>query len=133
MAPGARHLDLISSADDAAAFLITLGLNHEQQHQELLLTDIKHVLSQNPLDPAYREDAAPPSAAEAGPLAWIELPGGVMEIGAEERRVPRIRRGRRLSQAGTVAVRRLGDGSGAGLAGPALLARRRYEFHARWP
>jgi ergothioneine biosynthesis protein EgtB len=80
-----RHIvDLISSADDAAAFLITLGLNHEQQHQELLLTDIKHVLSQNPLDPAYREDAAPPSAAEAGPLAWIELPGGVMEIGAEE-------------------------------------------------
>ncbi len=60
--------------------LVTLGLNHEQQHQELMLTDIKHVLSVNPLRPAYRDDLATPTAA-AGPLGWRSLPEGVREIG----------------------------------------------------
>jgi ergothioneine biosynthesis protein EgtB len=61
--------------------LVTLGLNHEQQHQELLLMDIKHVLSRNPLRPSYlrrahvRGDTAPPKAG------WIEHDGGVAEIG----------------------------------------------------
>jgi ergothioneine biosynthesis protein EgtB len=78
-----RHMEaLTQTADDEMRFLVALGLNHEQQHQELLLTDIKHVLSRNPLDPAYRDDAAPPSAAAAAPLAWDDLPGGVTEIGA---------------------------------------------------
>jgi ergothioneine biosynthesis protein EgtB len=59
---------------------IELGLNHEQQHQELLLTDIKHALSRNPLLPTYR--AAAPVAIEAAPvLRWNDHPGGIVEIG----------------------------------------------------
>jgi ergothioneine biosynthesis protein EgtB len=60
--------------------LLTLGLNHEQQHQELMLTDIKHVLSVNPLQPAYRDDLATP-AGVAGSLDWHGFPDGVHEIG----------------------------------------------------
>ena len=47
------------ASDAALRELVALGLNHEQQHQELLLTDVKHLLSLNPLAPAYRERAAP--------------------------------------------------------------------------
>ena len=64
-----------------AAPLIELGLQHEQQHQELILMDIKHVLSVNPLLPAYQTSPAAQSAA-APPLAWIEFAGGLAEIGA---------------------------------------------------
>jgi ergothioneine biosynthesis protein EgtB len=60
--------------------LIELGLNHEQQHQELLLTDIKHVLSCNPLDPVYRDDLPAPSGT-APAQGWIEVEGGLREIG----------------------------------------------------
>jgi ergothioneine biosynthesis protein EgtB len=82
-----RHVDdavarLLAGAGERVRFLILLGLNHEQQHQELLLTDIKHVLGQNPLEPAYREDAATASEETAGPLEWQGFPGGVAEIGA---------------------------------------------------
>ena len=51
-------LKLIEQRDDSGEleFLVTLGLNHEQQHQELLLTDIKHVLSCNPIQPAFNPD-----------------------------------------------------------------------------
>jgi ergothioneine biosynthesis protein EgtB len=62
------------------AALITLGLQHEQQHQELMLTDVKHLLAQNPLLPAYRADAAP-GAEPAGPLGWIGFEGGLADIG----------------------------------------------------
>jgi ergothioneine biosynthesis protein EgtB len=61
--------------------LVTLGLHHEQQHQELLLMDIKNVLSRNPLRPCYLP-AAPRLDATAPPKAgWIEHEGGVSEIG----------------------------------------------------
>ncbi|TWI50974.1 ergothioneine biosynthesis protein EgtB [Pseudomonas duriflava] len=62
-----------------------LGLNHEQQHQELLLMDIKHILAQNPLHPCYRSDLATPAAAVApvAPLRWHAYPGGVCQIGAD--------------------------------------------------
>ncbi len=57
-----------------------LGLHHEQQHQELLLTDLKYCFSVNPLTPAYRPaPAAPPRGAVAA--AWLAFPGGVTMIG----------------------------------------------------
>ncbi|MGI8561113.1 MAG: ergothioneine biosynthesis protein EgtB [Luteimonas sp.] len=61
---------------------ITLGLHHEQQHQELLLTDIKHALCCNPAKPAYRDDLVDPPTTPASPLQWIEGAEGVVEIGA---------------------------------------------------
>lgn len=62
--------------------LVTIGLHHEQQHQELLLTDIKHVFSVNPLRPVYRESDAP-SAASAPELGWVRFGGGLEWIGHE--------------------------------------------------
>ncbi len=85
-----RHVDhwmreLMASADKRLwpelARRVTLGLNHEQQHQELLLMDIKHNFFINPLRPAYREDLATGSGG-APPLEWLERPGGVYAIGA---------------------------------------------------
>jgi ergothioneine biosynthesis protein EgtB len=64
----------------ATLALVELGLNHEQQHQELLLMDIKHVLSRNPLQPSYRPDAAPPPSL-AGKTRWTEHRGGTFEVG----------------------------------------------------
>ena len=63
--------------------VVEIGLNHEQQHQELLLTDIKHVLSVNPLRPAYRaiDPASEARAAEVEPLTWIATEEGLFEIG----------------------------------------------------
>jgi ergothioneine biosynthesis protein EgtB len=58
----------------------TLGLNHEQQHQELILTDLKHALAANPLRPAYRERPAP-AAAPAPPPEWFDYPAGVRWVG----------------------------------------------------
>ena len=63
------------------ARLIGIGINHEQQHQELLLTDILALFAANPLRPAYRARrlrAAEPEPAEPG---WIEFPGGLVKIG----------------------------------------------------
>jgi ergothioneine biosynthesis protein EgtB len=67
--------------DDAElAALVELGLHHEQQHQELLLMDIKHVLSRNPLEPVYRPTGVPvPGARE--PAGWLGVEGGLVEIG----------------------------------------------------
>jgi ergothioneine biosynthesis protein EgtB len=64
----------------AAANLITLGLNHEQQHQELMLTDVLHMLSCNPLEPAYTEaDAVGHGVAPS--LTWVEHEAGLVEVG----------------------------------------------------
>jgi len=60
--------------------LVTLGLHHEQQHQELILTDLKHMLSRNPLRPAYQKQW-PLTAVEARKPSWIRVAGGVKEIG----------------------------------------------------
>jgi ergothioneine biosynthesis protein EgtB len=70
----------------AAGPLVELGLNHEQQHQELILTDILHALSCNPLLPAYQPAEAPALrlAASAAPLNWIERPGGIAQVGHDD-------------------------------------------------
>jgi ergothioneine biosynthesis protein EgtB len=67
----------------AIAPLVALGIAHEQQHIELLLTDIKHALFQNPLGPAMW-DGAPPAASPAEPLGWHEHPGGIALVGHRE-------------------------------------------------
>lgn len=85
-----RHVDramgeLLGSAADerltTVAPLIVLGLHHEQQHQELLVTDIKHVFSVNPLRPVYAEDVVKSAGRPSRPLDWVRFEGGVHEIG----------------------------------------------------
>jgi ergothioneine biosynthesis protein EgtB len=61
--------------------VIELGLNHEQQHQELILTDIKHALAQNPLHPAYRAGVGRPIDAPAITMDWSPHPSGLAWIG----------------------------------------------------
>jgi ergothioneine biosynthesis protein EgtB len=80
----AQMVQLIEQSDDEHLArlqpLVTLGLNHEQQHQELLLTDIKHIFSSNPLMPAYVE-AVYGEHAEPAPASWIGFDEGVYEVG----------------------------------------------------
>ena len=86
--------ELLANADGPAraaqpevdvAFAVRLGLEHEQQHQELMLTDILHAFSCNPLRPAYRESAvenALPAAEKSSlPLVWKRYDGGLYSIG----------------------------------------------------
>lgn len=61
--------------------LIVLGLQHEQQHQELLLTDIKHILGNNPLFPAYMEGRILKAPTATVPLQWIKVRGGEAVVG----------------------------------------------------
>ena len=78
-----RMRGLVESLDqgsvDKLAATIELGFHHEQQHQELLLMDIKHVLSLNPLEPVYAGTPATPS--EPDRLGWVDVEGGLVEIG----------------------------------------------------
>jgi ergothioneine biosynthesis protein EgtB len=79
-------LDLLtrSSGDRLAelAFDVTLGLHHEQQHQELLLTDIQHAFSRNRTNPAYRAAPQSPNAhGDAPGLTWKDFPEGLYAIG----------------------------------------------------
>ena len=68
------------------ASLITVGLHHEQQHQELLLTDIKHVLAQNPLEPAYADGPTEPILRADPDDSFVSIDGGVFPVGATEGR-----------------------------------------------
>jgi ergothioneine biosynthesis protein EgtB len=67
--------------DPAAREVIELGLQHEQQHQELLLTDIKHAFARNPLRPAYRDDLVH-APGHAVALDWQHFEEAIVEIGA---------------------------------------------------
>jgi ergothioneine biosynthesis protein EgtB len=68
-----------------AAALIELGINHEQQHQELLLTDILSLFAAEPLKPAYREGNPGVSVHKTAPLSFIAFDGGIHEIGHDEK------------------------------------------------
>ena len=65
----------------ALTALIELGLNHEQQHQELILADVKHMLSCNPLAPAYVPVGAMTGHASSPSMSWLEFGEGLVEIG----------------------------------------------------
>ena len=71
---------LCQNLADEVVSLVELGLHHEQQHQELLLMDIKHVLGTNPLRPAYRF-TRPPTGSAPPQLTWAYHEGGITEIG----------------------------------------------------
>jgi ergothioneine biosynthesis protein EgtB len=67
--------------DVEVARLVEIGINHEQQHQELLLTDILALFAVNPLYPAYRARRPQPVGPEPGPRGWIDVPGGIRSVG----------------------------------------------------
>jgi ergothioneine biosynthesis protein EgtB len=86
-----RHVDdaMMRLLQDAGAewneleSVVVLGINHEQQHQELMLTDIKHVFSVNPLRPALRQSAEIVLGETPPPLAWVEFDERVDWIGTD--------------------------------------------------
>src|SRR6185436_1284962 len=66
----------------ALAPVLTIGLHHEMQHQELILTDVKHLLSRNPLRPAYKQsEPATSREREALPRDFVAYPAGLRSIG----------------------------------------------------
>jgi ergothioneine biosynthesis protein EgtB len=81
-----QHVDaaIVATIDrlpEQARSLVELGCHHEQQHQELLLTDILHLFSRNPLEPAIWPAARKVPVAMPAPIGWIDHPGGIVEIG----------------------------------------------------
>jgi ergothioneine biosynthesis protein EgtB len=77
----ARMMALLAASDDAALHaLVELGVQHEQQHQELLLTDVKHLLSCSVLQPVYQK-AWPLASVAPGAAQWLPFDGGLVDIG----------------------------------------------------
>jgi ergothioneine biosynthesis protein EgtB len=77
---GAMTTLLEGPSAESSAGLVELGIQHEQQHQELLLMDIKHVLSRNPMLPAY-DAVRMPTPTDIPASAWTEVPEGTYEVG----------------------------------------------------
>ena len=71
----------IPALDDEVKALVELGCHHEQQHQELLQTDILHLFAQNPLEPAMWPASPKVPVDMPGPIRWAEHPGGLVEVG----------------------------------------------------
>ena len=145
-----RLIENVPAADAARVFaILEIGLHHEQQHQELLITDILHAFAQNPTDPVYDPELA---AAQAGRGAArlcrcagrhpegrprrrglllrqrdtaarrADSAGAHRAPSGHQRRVARVHGGRRLHDTLALAVGRLGRGAGGRLAGARLLA-----------
>lgn len=74
-----RMQALLAGPEKELATLVELGLQHEQQHQELVLTDIKHLFSRNPQLPAYQDQV--PAAASVLTMSWQDFAGGLTDIG----------------------------------------------------
>ena len=72
---------LLAQTGDQHGVLLTLGLAHEEQHQELILMDILHLFGQSPLKPAYLQEAAHGLAVDPGPMGRVRFDGGLEEIG----------------------------------------------------
>ncbi|AVZ40433.1 MULTISPECIES: ergothioneine biosynthesis protein EgtB [unclassified Dietzia] len=70
--------------DDRGRELLELGCHHEQQHQELMLMDAKHLFSHNPTDPVYVHRSADPVAAAPGETDWLDVVEGVARVGAAD-------------------------------------------------
>jgi ergothioneine biosynthesis protein EgtB len=80
----ARLVDGCPAGDwPAVAARMRIGCNHEQQHQELLVTDIKHSFALNPLRPAYRADLRSDVPSTPSPLTFSRFDGGLVEVGAD--------------------------------------------------
>jgi ergothioneine biosynthesis protein EgtB len=88
----AALLSSLTELPSAATELVELGLHHEQQHQELLATDIKYILSTNPLAPGYladeqlakRPEQALASNGSVPPATWLAVPGGIYPVGHQQ-------------------------------------------------
>lgn len=78
-----EHMSSLLGGDapDGVSELALLGINHEQQHQELFVTDLKYTLSVNPLFPVYREGYAPEEEIESASPEFVEIESGIYEIG----------------------------------------------------
>ena len=145
-----RLIEKVPEAEAERVFaIVEIGLHHEQQHQELLITDILHAFAQNPTDPAYDTEWQQPRATQ-GPRGYVEVPAGIHAIGHEgegfcfdnetpfhdeliphvriarhldhECRMARIHRRRRATRRRAMALRWLGHRSDGRLAGARLLA-----------
>src|SRR5476651_795175 len=78
-----RLIERVPAADAERVFsILEIGLHHEQQHQELLITDILHAFAQNPTDPVYDAAWQMPRAAQ-GPRGFVDVPSGIHAIGHE--------------------------------------------------
>src|SRR5438132_4076781 len=72
---------LLEAGSGFSPEVVELGLNHEQQHQELILTDVKYLLAQNPLHPVYHKVPRTRPVAAVPPMGWIDEPGGIRRMG----------------------------------------------------
>lgn len=78
-----ERMSMLMAQESASPDLVALvetGLHHEQQHQELMLTDVKHLLSLNPLSPAYSPEPLEHETVSA-PLEWVDFDAGIVRIG----------------------------------------------------